>query len=435
MANTINTNLNNSSFSFNLDNYSHNNSELKYQSQDNYVNATTQDYYKHASDFAEFQFQNKPVGNMSLDDYKYSGAIFDVIMSESTITAESGNYSKYYSESPKSSESRSNANTSNTTAKPAEKAQKVGEVINKIYSGIETFKGTVGSTALKIGETFVDFAVMAGGTIASKVQRGYGAYLDHLGFEEDAMLYRDSAEKVERFVQGFVEKDFSSGSYDDYVKQNNIDKEIAYSNLHTGTAIVTSAVGYGTLSLLSGGTAGMVTIGAVTAGGNEAQKAFQNGATFNQAAIATGAATAIGGGTGLAMGGLSNVAQVTTSIPGAIGMTAAGAATGAAPAVVRSGVEYATYGKNQYDSYAEYAKANGVLEEALIGAGAGGIIVGGQAFNNAVKFNSELLTLRMAAAISRPDTAKPTRSAASPILDRVFSTIRLGTFPHISITL
>ena len=279
---------------------------------------------------------------------------------------------------------------SSNNPEPEYKYQELGEKINKIYNVTETIKGTIGSAATKIGENLVDMTVMAGATIASKTQRAYGKYLDSLGLHDYAQTYYDAADWVEDKSSSFIGKSYGDDFYEDYVQTHNIDKDIAYSNLHTYGETGATIAGYVAIGVSTGGTGLMPVISAASAGGSAAQKAFQNGATFNEAAINSGVAAAAGYASGYGLDKLGVAARGATSIPQVLGYTGAGALVGASTPAVTSAVEYNTYGNDSYDSYNEYAKATGAYKSMAIGGAVGGTITGVQAAKGYYDFAKEM---------------------------------------------
>ena len=250
---------------------------------------------------------------------------------------------------------------------------------SKAENYAKTVLGSLGSGFIKIGESIADALVMTGATIASKTERAYGNYLDSLGFHDWAQDYYDAANWVEQKSADIIGRDVAGDIYSDYVDYHELDENIAYGGVHTVTETGATIAGYVAIGAATSGTGLMPIISAASAGGSAAEKAFQNDASFNEAAVNTGAAAIVGYASGYGLDKLGIAARGATSIPQVLGYTGAGALVGAATPAATSAVEYSTYGKDRYDSYHEYAKATGTYKSMAIGGAVGGTIVGIQA--------------------------------------------------------
>lgn len=246
---------------------------------------------------------------------------------------------------------------------------------------------SVGEGIVGVGEDIVDGVAMIGGAAVAG-----GA--DLVGCDKFADDCRSA-------VQDFVEADFAGYCYEACVDVYNIDQEIAYGKVHTVGNVVGTVTGYAVLTLATGGagTAATATSTAVTAvaggfgaAGSSAQNSFENGATFDEAALTSTVAF----GAGAVSGGLLNKAQgaaaTATTVRGTVGYTALGVGASTIEPVANSLTEYATYGNDMVDENGNplydnvwdyYVDSGGLLNTAIAGT-VGGISTGVSGF----KFHS-----------------------------------------------
>ena len=271
--------------------------------------------------------------------------------------------------------------SANTETKEA-KGMTAEKLLKAAGDAYLTYAGSLCISAVGgIVETLGDGILMAGGFLSSKGYKALGWLMDKMGKTDKAKEYRKMSQDIESTFQEVIEYNWSGALYDKYVEAVGIDESIAYGPIHTVTTTVGTMAAYTAATIATGGAAAslMVGVGAVSAAGASAQKAFQNGATFNEAALNAGVSAAMGAASGATMGALGGAARGATSGLQVAGLTAAGAAAGAATPAVTSAVEYNTYGKDQYSSYNAYAKDTGAYTSMATGAAIGGASIGIQA--------------------------------------------------------
>ncbi len=233
------------------------------------------------------------------------------------------------------------------------------DFLHKAYSAVGSFlcSAAVSATAGLI-EDVTDGLAMAGATIASKAARGLAWLFDKAGKDDIAEKLRKGSDTIESKTADYIAYDWSEAIYDDIVEAYGFDPEIAHGLAHTAGNMAGTFLAYTAITVATGGTGGaaLAALGAASAAGSSAQKAFQNGATFNQAAINAGVSAVVGAASGAAMAGLGGVARGATSGLQVAGLTAAGAGLGAVTPTTQFATEYLTYGKDKYGLSAEGAK-------------------------------------------------------------------------------
>ena len=228
-----------------------------------------------------------------------------------------------------------------------------------------TFVASAVEGIADVGESIVDGAVqLAGGAVSYVV----GA------------IDEDAGKAMQEGIQEFVSTDWTGKGYDAFVNAAGIDPEIAYGPAHTAGNVVGQVAGYAAISMIPGaGPVVTAVVGGMAAAGSAAEAAYANGATFNEAMVVSTVAGVIGGVSGAASNQLGTVARTATTATEVLKYTAAGAVVGMVEPVVNSGVEYATYGNNDGQSYFEYMEESGGYKKVLMGATSGAISTGTQA--------------------------------------------------------
>lgn len=217
-----------------------------------------------------------------------------------------------------------------------------------------------------VGESIVDGAVQVVGGIVSYIVKQ---------FDEDA------GNAMQEDIQEFVSTDWTGKGYDAFVNAVGIEEEIAYGFAHTAGNLVGQVAGYAAISMIPGaGPALTAAIGGSAAAGSAAEAAYANGATFDEAMIVSSTAFAAGAFAGAASNQVGTLAKGATTLKGVAGYTASGAAVGMAEPLINSTVEYLTYGNNDGQSYSEFMKETGGWQKVAMGAAAGGISTGRQAY-------------------------------------------------------
>ncbi|MBE6152433.1 MAG: hypothetical protein E7165_03890 [Firmicutes bacterium] len=167
-------------------------------------------------------------------------------------------------------------------------------------------------------------------------------------------------EDAARATKDFVSVNWSKEAYDGWVETGELNSYSAYSGYHTVTDFATKTLGYAGLSMIPGlgGSILMATAGA----GSTAQTAFDNGASFQEAYIASSVSAALAFASDVGLDKLNaSGASLGTKI---IGRTA----IGAGEPLINTVAEYLTFGNNKEgQSFHEYAKASGAYWN--IGAG------------------------------------------------------------------
>lgn len=218
---------------------------------------------------------------------------------------------------------------------------------------------------IDVGETIVDGTVQAcGGLISCGV----------------GLINEEAGDAMKQGIQDFVSYDASGAIYDKFVEVSGIDEDIAYGWAHTAGTFTGQVVGYAAITVVTGG-AGTVALSALAAAGSSAETAYANGATFDEALVASLASGTIGALAGGGMDKLGTVAKSANTLKGVIGYTGAGMAVGAVEPASNSLVEYATYGNDIYDSFGEYYKESGGILNTVMGIASGGLSAGGQALS------------------------------------------------------
>ena len=370
MVKTIAFKLNSSTFNANSNNYNYNNKPQKI----NTANKTSQ------YDQINYSYNNE-IYDLNLATSGNNISIFDhsnVDMSTAAVTA------AYNNQQPQNNVPKIFDNNVKSAA---------GTSVPYDYSLTGTVVGSlVVSAAGKIIETAADSLLMAGGILGAKGRRLLAKAYDKAGKHDKAEQFRRDAELIEREFPDIIGTDYTSKVYDKYVNYTGIDEEVAYGKVHQYTTAAGTIVGYTALGIATGGfgTGALVFNGAVQAGGRAAEKAFQNGASFDEGMANYAAASVIGGASGWGMSALGAAAGGATSIPQVMGYTAAGAATTAAVPFAESLVEYATYGNNNYSSFKEYANATDLGKSMAMAGAIGGLMTGAQAVKGYTTFAKEM---------------------------------------------
>ena len=246
-----------------------------------------------------------------------------------------------------------------------------------------TFGLSVVEGVVDVGETIVDGAVQVGGGLIA-----YGVS----AFDEEA------GAAMKKGIQDFVAYDASKKFYDTAVDLAGIDEDIAYGWAHTAGNITGQVAGYAAITVFTGG-AGTMALSGLAAAGSTAETAYANGASFDEAMVASTINGIVGAAAGKGMDKLGAFAKGATSLKGVMGYAAGGVAIGATEPFVNTVVEYNTYGNNNGQSYLDYMDASGGWTKVGIGAGAGGVSIGVQAYkgykSNKVKVSSNLRKLNI----------------------------------------
>ena len=226
-----------------------------------------------------------------------------------------------------------------------------------------TFVVSVAEGIVDVGETIIDGAVQIGGGLIS-----YGVS----AFDPEA------GKAMQEGIQDFVEFDASGTAYDSFVQASGMDPDIAYGWAHTAGNVTGQVVGYAAITVCTGG-AGAAVLGGLAAAGSTAETAYANGASFNEAMLASSVSGVAGAVAGGAMDKVGTLAKGATSLKGVVVQTAKGAAIGAAEPIINTTAEYLTYGNNDGSSYLEYMDKTGGWQKVAMGAAAGGVSTGSQA--------------------------------------------------------
>ena len=237
-----------------------------------------------------------------------------------------------------------------------------------------TFGLSVVEGVVDVGETIVDGAVQVGGGLIA-----YGVS----AFDEEA------GAAMKKGIQDFVAYDASGAFYDAAVDLAGIDEDIAYGWAHTAGNITGQVAGYAAITVFTGG-AGTMALSGLAAAGSTAETAYANGASFDEAMVASTINGIVGAAAGKGMDKLGAFAKGATSLKGVMGYAAGGVAIGATEPFVNTVVEYNTYGNNNGQSYLDYMDASGGWTKVGIGAGAGGLSIGAQSFKG-YKVNSDYI--------------------------------------------
>lgn len=236
--------------------------------------------------------------------------------------------------------------------------------LEKFWQNSVTFGSSVVIGVVDVGETIVDGAVQIVGGGASYVV----SWID----EESGQSMKDG-------VQDFVSYDASGKLYDGFVEWADINDEIAYGWAHTAGNMIGSVAGYAAITYFTGGTATILLSGAAAAG-STAEAAYANGASFDEAMIASSINFTVGAAAGAGMDKLGAVAKGATSLKGVAGFAGGGAVIGAAEPFANTVVEYFTYGNDNGQSYLDYMNESGGWTKVGMGAAAGGLSIGAQAY-------------------------------------------------------
>ncbi len=259
----------------------------------------------------------------------------------------------------------------------------------KALTNTGTFVLSVGEGIVSVGEDIVDGAVTLGGGLVS-----YAA--DGLGFDE-------FSKSVKEGTENFVSYDFSGTCYDWIVDKTGLNEYSAYGNFHTAGNIIGTMAGYVGLSLIPGGALVTGGLSAVAAAGDASQRAFNEGATFDQAFASSAVAGTFGFGVGVGLNQVQAAAKGAASVGQVARYAAAGGGVAAIEPVANSVTQYVAYandGSMSLSEFGDYYVKSGGLQSTIMAFGIGGISTGtaslkpNKQVNLAEKFNpAEMDTL------------------------------------------
>lgn len=232
-----------------------------------------------------------------------------------------------------------------------------------------TFQTSLTFGALELVENVGDALIMAGGAIASGVV---------------SIWDEDKALEIKESTGNVVAYDWTEALYDEAIKFQGVDQDIAHSWVHTAGSMVGTTAAYIALSCVPGGAVVTATVGAVTAAGSASEMALSSGANFDQAFTCGTVAGVIGAASGGALKEVQVAAKGATSLAGVVGYTLAGAGVSAAEPVLNSGIQYITYGEDVvdengnplYNGFWDYYKKSGALLQTAMAGTIGGVSTG-----------------------------------------------------------
>lgn len=235
----------------------------------------------------------------------------------------------------------------------------------KALTNTGTFVLSVGEGIVSVGEDIVDGAVTLGGGLVS-----YAA--DGLGFDE-------FSKSVKEGTENFVSYDFSGTCYDWIVDKTGLNEYSAYGNFHTAGNIIGTMAGYVGLSLIPGGALVTGGLSAVAAAGDASQRAFNEGATFDQAFASSAVAGTFGFGVGVGLNQVQAAAKGAASVGQVARYAAAGGGVAAIEPVANSVTQYVAYandGSMSLSEFGDYYVKSGGLQSTIMAFGIGGISTG-----------------------------------------------------------
>lgn len=279
-------------------------------------------------------------------------------------------------------------NINEVESKNAEESNLLETAADYTITGIGSFLFGV----LDVVEQIGDGVIMLGGTVAS--------------------LVASDKEAVQEWTKNVISYDWTDAGYDALVDFADVDEDIAYGTLHNVTQAAGTMVGYAALTYLTAGAgtaiAGTGTgatavaatiktaldagIGYMAASGEASQRAFNNGATYQEAFVSSQVSGAMGAVSGVALDKLGVAAKGGQGILPKVGYAVAGMGVAAAEPVVNNVVDYNLYAKDMvnetgnkvYNNFGDYYVKSGGLTNTLMAGGIGAVSVGLQGLSKKI---------------------------------------------------